>query len=249
MEKFHVGTSGYSYKDWKGTFYPENLPAGKWFEFYEKRFSTVELNVTFYRLPKRIAFVHWYKRSPEDFLFFVKGSRYITHLKRLKDPKPSLKKFFSVVSPLKEKLAGVLWQFPSNFKEDAPRLEAFLEALAKYKVKRSVFEFRNETWLGDATQKLLKAYGAAYCHADWPPFYLTDPPPVVVPFVYVRRHGVKGTKKYRSFYSDAVLKKDAQKIRRWLGEGREVFAYFNNDYEGHAIQNADTLARFVGKTG
>lgn len=246
MGRVWIGTSGFTYDDWKGKFYPEDVPKTQWFEHYASHFPAVELNVTFYRLPKPEAFRGWRKRSPAGYKFWVKGSRYITHIKRLKDPKPSLKKFFGVVSPLKEKLAGLLWQFPPNMKRDAERLAAFLDALAKHTKAPSVFEFRDASWLHPDVEKLLRKHGAVYCRADWPPFYLKKPVPDTAPLVYIRRHGVSGEKKYSRRYTDAQLKKDAADVKKWLKQGKDVYEFFNNDVGGQAIEDARRLARYCG---
>ena len=145
-----VGTSGFNYDDWgDGVFYPEKLPQRKWLEHYSKFFDTVELNVTFYRLPSLAAFKSWRERTPKNFHFALKGSRYITHIKRLKDVKKSLKIFFEQSAPLKTKTKVVLWQLPPKMKCDLARLKNFVKLLKHYKKPYHVFEFRHESWIND----------------------------------------------------------------------------------------------------
>ncbi|MGD8351743.1 MAG: DUF72 domain-containing protein, partial [Nitrospirota bacterium] len=164
-----VGTSGFSYRHWRGTFYPEGLAQKNWLGYYCERFPTVELNVTFYRLPKEEAFRKWRSETPERFLFALKGSRFITHIKRLKDPADPLKTFMDRIRPLGPKIGVLLWQLPPNFKRDTERLKGFLKALRRYR-RRSVVEFRNESWLEGEVFDLLKDEGVGLCMADWPPF-------------------------------------------------------------------------------
>jgi uncharacterized protein YecE (DUF72 family) len=187
MARAFIGTSGYNYNHWRGVFYPEDLPQNKWLEYYCKFFDTVELNVTFYRLPQESAFKSWYKRTPKNFKFVVKGSRFITHVKRLKDFKQPTKLLFSRIRNLKEKLGPILWQFPSNFKANfvnIKRLESFCRYLSHHFISslpaggeesgggysrlRFVFEFRDCSWFCDEVYKILKKYNCALCYADYP---------------------------------------------------------------------------------
>lgn len=248
MAKAWIGTSGYSYKDWgkNGLVYPEGLPSNKWFEYYATKYNTVELNVTFYRLPSEATFEGWHRRAPKDFLYFAKGSRYITHIKRLKDPDSCVRVFADAVSPLKERLAGALWQFPPNLKKDMERFGPFVGALAERMGKtRHVFEFRDESWIAPDVAEVLGRHGFAFCHADWPNFYKKRKIPVVADYVYVRRHGMLPGKKYQKLYSEAEMKRDARQVKKWLKEGKDVFVYFNNDVFGHAVMNADQLVGLV----
>ncbi len=232
MRKAFVGCSGFSYDHWKAVFYPDGLPKRKWLQYYTEKFSTVELNVTFYRLPKQATFEKWRRETPDDFLFAVKGSRYITHLKRLSEPIEPLKKLFDTVSPLAEKLSVVLWQLPPNFKKNTERLKEFLKALRIYEF-RHAFEFRNDSWIADEVFDLLKEENCALCMADWPPF--VDELPLTADFTYIRRHG-HGT--YGADYSRQELSHDAQRIRDYMKKGRDVYIYFNNDISGFAPKNA-----------
>ena len=239
--QINIGCSGFSYKHWRGVFYPEGLPSSKWLTYYTEKFRAVELNVTFYRLPRESTFEKWYRETPSGFRISVKGSRYITHIKRLKDPKDPLKKFFGIIKPLKEKMAVVLWQLPPSFKADPARLDNFLKALKPYRAKNA-FEFRQESWVKSGEVKeMLAANGACLCMADWPPFI--SHLPQNADFVYIRRHG-HGT--YGADYSLLELKEDAIKIQGYARKGKEVFIYFNNDIEGFAPKNALELMGMMG---
>lgn len=229
----YIGCSGFSYPHWKGVFYPGGLPRKKWLDYYCKKFSTIELNVTFYRLLKKETFRKWYEATPEGFTFSLKGSRFITHVKRLREPKEPLKLFMERAVVLKEKLGVILWQFPPGFGKDTDRLGGFLEALRPYGM-RNTFEFRDESWIDEETVSLLRKEGCALCMADWPLFL--DDLPLTAGFAYIRRHGRGGG--YDSCYSAEELKKDARRIRKYLKQGKDVFVYFNNDAFGYAPRNS-----------
>jgi len=237
MPSLFIGCSGFTYPHWRGVFYPENIPQTRWFGYYCSVFSSLELNVTFYRLLKPETFESWNRHSPDNFTFCVKGSRYITHLKRLVSPEEPLKRFFEGVLCLGEKLRVVLWQFPPGFARDTVRLECFLASLKTYPV-RNALEFRNESWLTDKTISLCREAGVALCMADWP-LFITDLP-VTSDFVYLRRHGHSGG--YASRYSLEELNSDASRIRKYLESGLDVQIYFNNDACGYATENARQLA-------
>lgn len=155
MVDLRIGCSGFLYDHWRGTFYPEDLPKNHWLEYYSRHFSTVELNVTFYRLPERETFAKWYVLTPDDFVFSLKGSRFVTHVKKLKDCAEPIEAFFSRASVLKEKLGVILWQLPPNFNLDIERFKEFLEALKPYNM-RNTFEFRNKTWINKKIFTLLE---------------------------------------------------------------------------------------------
>ncbi|NIM47423.1 MAG: DUF72 domain-containing protein [Candidatus Aenigmarchaeota archaeon] len=244
MAKVYIGTSGYSYPHWSdGVFYPSGLYQPKWLEFYAENFNTVELNVTFYRLPAKKVFEGWYGRTPKDFLFVVKGSRFITHIKRLKNVEEPISLLFDRALALKEKLGMILWQLPPSLKVDTKRLEQFLKLLKTQSKSRYTFEFRNQSWFTDKIYELLKKYNAALCIADSPSFPKEEV--VTADFVYVRFHG--GTELYGSNYSDKELSNWAQKIKKWTKQNLDVYCYFNNDAYGYAIQNARTLKDLVKK--
>lgn len=242
MPELKIGCSGFNYGGWKGNFYPPDLPQKKWLDFYCKIFNTVELNVTFYRLPLASTFSKWHNETPSDFVFSIKGSRFITHIKRLLDPQVPLEIFFERALNLKEKLRVVLWQFSPSFKINIERLKFFLKLLKKYPVKNTL-EFRHESWITEEVIDLCRKHNISLCTADWPEFI--DELPVTSDFVYTRRHGKGGS--YATCYSKAELKKDAKKIKNYLKDNKDVFIYFNNDAYGYAPKNAKELMEMLKK--
>ncbi|MBT1070809.1 DUF72 domain-containing protein [Pelotalea chapellei] len=242
MAHTNIGCSGFSYDHWLGTFYPEGLAKKKWLEYYCSKFSTVELNVTFYRLVKPTTFEQWRDETPANFTFSVKGSRYITHIKRLALPEDALERFFEGVLYLEGKLAAVLWQLPPNMSSDLDLFARFLESLQRYQV-RNVFEFRHASWLSDDVVTLCRTHRVSLCMADWPPFISTTP--LTADLVYIRRHGRNGS--YDGRYSLEELAADAQRIRNYMKAGKDVLMYFNNDMHGHAPRNALELMDLLGK--
>lgn len=243
--KVFIGTSGYSYDHWAdGVFYPEGLSKDKWLEYYTKSFKSVELNVTFYRLPTKAAFLGWHKRTPKDFAFAVKGSRFITHIKRLKNCREPLDLFFSRVEGLGNKLSVILWQLPPQFKASPKRLCDFIGELKRFKHPRHAFEFRDKSWFSDGIYGILKKANIALCSADWPEF--ASDVPLTADFAYIRRHGA-GALLYGGCYSNWELRKDTAKIKKFLKDGIDVYIYFNNDAKGWAVKNAKTLQGFIKK--
>lgn len=240
MPELLVGCSGFNYRHWKGDFYPDGLPQKKWLEYYCTFFNTVELNVTFYRLPLVSTFEKWYAETPPDFAFSVKGSRFITHIKRLANPEEPLARFFERAVHLKEKLRVVLWQFSPGFKIDLDRLSIFLKLLGEYPV-RNTLEFRNESWMTKETIALCRDRKVGLCMADWPEFL--DDLPVTSDFVYMRRHGEGGG--YATRYSKTALSKDAVRLKYYARTGKDVFIYFNNDFHGYAPGNARELLEML----
>jgi uncharacterized protein YecE (DUF72 family) len=235
-----VGCSGWNYKSWRGTFYPDGLDQKRWLEFYTTRFDTVEVNNTFYRLPERSTFVAWRSQIPARFVMAIKASRFLTHMKRLRDPAEPIERLFSRVEPLGNRLGPVLYQLPANFTIDLNRLDAFLEALPRTlnRLRVShVMEFRHPSWYVAETFQLLNARRIALCLHDKLDSTITEP--FVGPLVYVRFHGTSG--RYHGSYSSAQLDKWAHRLAEQSQEGRPVFAYFNNDPEGVATVNATTL--------
>ena len=234
----HIGTSGWSYKHWLGTFYPEGTKAKDQFPYYFNHFNTVEINNTFYQLPKKETFLNWKNQVSDDFVYVVKASRYITHLKRLQDPGQSLPLFLENVAILGEKLGAILFQQPPSLKADSELLQNFLEQLPD--TQRYVFEFRNESWYQEETYQLLQKYNCALCI-----FELAgqqSPVETTADFVYVRLHGPGG--KYQGSYPEETLNQWAQVCKEWL-ETRDVFVYFDNDEKGYAAFNAMRLNELV----
>lgn len=236
MVKYSIGCSGFLYDSWRDSFYPKDLPQKKWLSFYVKKFNTVELNVTFYRLLKKEAFERWRHETPPQFSFTLKGSRFITHIKKLKDVELPLSTFFHTTSPLLEKLEVVLWQLPPNFVVNLKSLGDFIEAIKQYRV-RHVFEFRHKSWINRKVFKMLSESNIAICMADWPEFI--NELPLTADFVYIRRHGEAGS--YATNYSTEQLKKDAKRIKNYLKLDKDVYIYFNNDAFGYAPKNAMEL--------
>ncbi len=242
MPTANIGCSGFFYDHWKGVFYPEDLPKKRWFEYYCSKFSTVELNVTFYKLPDKETFTKWYKETPPGFVISLKGSRFITHVKKLKASAEPVDVFFSRALALKEKLGVVLWQLPPGLRADPARLAEFLELLRPYGA-RNAFEFREGAWISKKVISLLEKENVSLCMADWPEF-LNDLP-LTSDSVYIRRHGEGGS--YATSYSSEQLKADAARIRKYLRQRKDVFLYFNNDFSGYAPNNARELITILKK--
>ncbi len=244
-ERLHVGTSGYSYRHWSGgVFYPPKLNQKEWLTYYGNSFNTVEINSTFYGLPSKEVFRNWYDRTPSDFRFAIKGSRYITHLKKLGVDPESMTLLGDHASGLGEKLDIVLWQLPENLKADTGLLDEFCGLIVTttglFKI-RHAFEFRNESWFNDGIYDILAGHSFSLCIAHssiWPCVEQTT-----ADYVYFRFHG--GQALYSSRYSDEELACWAGRIRRYLDDGKDVYAYFNNDAYGYAIQNALRLKELV----
>jgi uncharacterized protein YecE (DUF72 family) len=242
--RVYIGTSGYVYGDWRGRFYPRTLPAHEWLPFYAARFPTVELNNPFYRLPTAAMFRAWGGAVPRRFVFAVKASRFLTHIKRLKDPAAPLRLFLTRARALGPTLGPVLFQLPPQFHANPERLDGFLRALERQRLVpglRAVLEVRHASWLDAAIFERLRAARAALCFHDSKKQAVTEP--VTADFVYVRRHGYGK----RGNYPRRALVADARRIRRWRAEGRDVYAYFNNDWRAFAVKNALTLAGLVSR--
>lgn len=234
-----IGTSGWSYEHWRGLFYPEGLASRKWLEYYSQYFDTVEINSSFYRLPKAETFSNWRKRVGSGFVFSVKASRFITHVKRIKDVEEPVENFIERAVNLKEKLGPVLFQLPPNMKADTGRLRNFSLALPKN--NRYVFEFRNDTWFMPEVYDILREAGAAVCISSSPVFPVTFE--VTAGFVFLRMHG--GQVLYGSDYPDEELKYWADKLREWAAGGLDAYVYFNNDANAYAIKNALKLKQLL----
>jgi uncharacterized protein YecE (DUF72 family) len=229
-----VGCSGWQYKHWRGDFYPSDLPQSAWLEYYAERFDTVEINNTFYRLPDAETFRAWRRRAPRDFLYAVKASRYLTHMKKLKDPHDPLALFFSRARALGSRLGPVLYQLPPRWPLDLGRLEAFLRALPKR--RRHAIEFREPAWYAEESLALLRRYHVTLCLHDMPGS--SSGRRDVGPFVYVRFHG---TTKYGGRYTDETIAEWGTWLAERVRHKIPVFAYFNNDVGGHAPRDAVRL--------
>ena len=239
--KIHIGTSGWHYKHWLGgVFYPEGTSPAQMFPFYAKHFDTVEINNSFYHLPSATTFDSWRDNSPARFLFAVKASRFITHMKKLKDPTPSSEKFFLVADRLGKKLGPILFQLPPRWKVNVDRLSEFLEALpGKHKY---VFEFRDETWLVPEVYEVLRRHKAAFCIHDFGDMKI--PNEITTNFTYIRFHGPTSAKYFGS-YSSAQLQAWVERIEEWSQRLSAIYVYFNNDPGGEAVKNALELKRLL----
>src|SRR3972149_3236101 len=205
----HIGTSGWIYGDWDGIFYPENLPSKDKLKYFSSHFKTTEINYSFYHLPRPKTYENWYNQTPQGFIFAVKASRFITHIKRLEGGKDALKGFLKLISSTNIRFA---------------------------------FEFRNKSWGDEAIYNILKRFNIAWVIADSPKYPKAEA--VTANFIYIRMHG--STTLFSSKYTYEELKTLAQKIQAWLKKGFDVYVYFNNDFQGFAVQNAKELSELVG---
>ena len=234
-----IGTSGWSYPHWREVFYPSDLPAAEWFAYYARHFDTVEINNTFYQLPAAETFRMWRAQAPASFVFAVKANRYLTHMKKLKDAAAPLERFLERARLLGDTLGPILYQLPPRWRCNLERLAQFIDLLPPELCH--VFEFRDESWFCEATFALLKERGMNFCIFDMPDF--PCPRQVTGPVVYVRFHGT--AERYGGCYSREMLKPWADAIRGWQRAGHRVFAYFNNDVSGYAVQNAKELRELI----
>jgi uncharacterized protein YecE (DUF72 family) len=236
----HVGTSGWQYRDWRGAFYPRELPQREWLPYFASHFETVEVNTSFYRLPERATFERWREQTPPGFIVTVKASRFITHLKRLKDPEEPVALFWERAAGLGDRLGPVLFQLPPRFQADLDRLRRFLGVLPTE--LRPAFEFRDDSWLTDEVFAMLDAAGAALVWPDRPGAKADLP--VIGGWLYVRFHqGTRAGPDYRR-----------AKLRRWASRiaaagASEAFVYFNNDPTGAAIRDARTMIELLEARG
>lgn len=239
-DNYFIGTSGWFYEHWYGNFYPKDLSKDRFLQFYADFFNTVELNNTFYHLPKEKTVKQWQKKVCKDFLFSVKASRFITHIKRLKNTKEPIELFLKRAALLKGKLGPILFQLPPSFKKNGDILEGFLKTLPKgYDY---VMEFRNESWFDKDIFDLMRRFKVAFCVASMPKFPVVLE--VTAPFSYIRMHG--GSVLYGSNYSKKELKEWASNIKGFLKKGLSVYIYFNNDAYGYAVKNALALKELLG---
>ena len=235
----HIGTSGWHYTHWRGVFYPEKLPASRWLDYYAQHFDTVELNSTFYRLPPENGVDTWRESSPRGFCFAAKGSRFLTHMKKLKDPVPGIARFFERVDRLERKLGPVVFQLPPWWGVNLERLEGFLEALPPR--HKYAFELRNPTWHTDAVYRILRRHHAAFCIFEIAGFQSGFE--LTANWTYIRLHGPGGA--YEGSYPEETLRTWAGRIRRWQPDLRAVYVYFDNDEAGYAVENALRLKELL----
>lgn len=236
MPEYYIGTSGWHYDHWWGRFYPTGLSKARWLEYYAQHFSTVELNNSFYRLPSEKAFVAWRESSPRDFVYAVKVSHLITHIRRLRNIEQPLKNFIDRARLLEGKLGPLLYQLPPQMPRNEAVLEDFLTLLPSE--LKHAFEFRHPSWLDDKLFAILQRYNAGLCIYDLPDF--TTPVVASADFAYIRFHGSVGL--YSSCYTDREMEEWADRITYLVHGLKAVYIYFNNDAQGYAIRNALTLA-------
>ena len=236
-----IGTSGFSYQHWRDVFYPPEVPQRRWLEHYAAHFDTVELNSTFYHLPRADTFDSWRERAGEGFCFALKISRFITHRKYLVDCREPLALFLGRAERLEDRLGPLLIQLPPALQKDVKRLDGFLRLCPRR--RRWAVEFRNPTWLCPEVFEVLREHGAALCIHD---LVADHPEEVTAGFVYRRFHG--SGKRYGGSYSARTLAASARQIRGWLQGGLDVFAYFNNDQKAYAVSNARDLKHYVLKS-
>jgi uncharacterized protein YecE (DUF72 family) len=233
-----IGCSGWVYRDWRGRLYPPGLPQARWLEHYATRFDTVELNATFYRLARPAAVTRWVEQTPEGFCFAAKASRYLTHMKRLTDLDRGVERFYASIAPLVEagRLGPVIWQLPERFHRDDARLRAALAAI-RTRPGRHAFELRHPSWFAPEVEALLREHGVALVIGDTPerPFQTHAR---TAGWTVVRFH--RGTRGRRGNYAESELREWAQRLAAWARDV-DVYAYFNNDWEGFAPRNAARL--------
>jgi uncharacterized protein YecE (DUF72 family) len=240
MTALWIGTSGWVYPHWMGVLYPPKMPAARMLPLYAARFPTVEINRSYYRLPARSVFEGWRALSPPEFLFAVKASRFLTHMKKLKDPEEPLARLMTAAQGLEEKLGPVLFQFPRQWRVNLERLDGFLPLLEAYHPTRFAFEFRHDSWLTPAVYERLERAGCALClPVGWG---IPLDPRMTASWTYVRMHGGESS----NAFSDVELQSWADRIAGWLTHGIDTYVYFNNDPYGDAIRDAERLRMMLG---
>ncbi len=241
--RLYIGTSGWSYRHWSGIFYPENVKPAQYLEYYLTTFNCVELNSSFYNLPREATVKGWMKRTPESFRFCPKLSRFITHQKRLADSQEALRKYFDLFQDMKSRMGPVLVQLPPGLVYDRSLIIDFLDFLSEqYREYQFAIEIRHKSWIQDEFFQLLSQYGISFVMADSGnrfPYHEV----VTADFIYLRFHGPE--KLYASNYNESDLIKYAEKIINWLNEELEIWTFFNNDFGGFAVKNAIRLQEMI----
>lgn len=239
--RIFIGTSGWHYPHWVGPFYPKTLPSSDFLSYFTHHFHTVEINNTFYHLPSQETLEAWRDGTPKDFLFACKGSRFITHMKKLKDPEHNTQRFVEPIQVLGSKLGPILFQLPPRWKVNLERLESFLKVLPRR--HRFAFEFRDESWLQQETYDLLRSFHAGLCL-----YHLAgrcSPIEVTGNFVYIRLHGPGDS--YQGQYGAKGVRPWAHRCVEWSQDGKDVFCYFDNDEAGYAVKDALVLRKLVDR--
>lgn len=240
----HVGTSGWSYAEWKGSLYA-GIPQRRWLERYAEAFGAVEANGTFYRLLAPHTLEGWYRRTPSTFVFSIKGHRLLTHHRRLQGAAEVVARCRENAAPLRDKLATVVWQLPASMRVSLPRLQELLEALDGWSETRHALEPRHDSWFCDEVAERLRAHRVAACISDAPTWPAWDV--VTTDLVYVRLHG--HTQLYASSYPARAIERWAERARAWRDEGRQVHVYFDNTADGSAVHDAYALQRALSERG
>jgi uncharacterized protein YecE (DUF72 family) len=241
MNRIRIGCSGWNYRHWRELFYPKGLPQRRWFEYYAGHFDTVEINNSFYRLPKAETFEKWRAQAPPGFCYAVKANRFLTQAKKLKDCAEPLQRMMTPFRALGDRLGVILYQLPPHFRVNLERLGDFLELVPKDVT--NVFEFRDPSWYADETFALLEKHGASFCVHDMKG---SETERIAVgPAAYVRLHGAGG--KYWGRYSDDALLSWTDWLVAQARSGRRIWCYFNNDIHAHAIHDAQTLKAMVAQ--
>jgi uncharacterized protein YecE (DUF72 family) len=241
----HIGTSGWSYRHWKGIFYPPKLKATEWIRFYSDHFNCTEINGSFYRLPTEETVMDWAKKVPKDFIFWPKMSRFLTHMKKLNEPEEPLQRFFGIFKPMKRMMGPVLLQLPEILKFNYDKAEHLYRLMKiKYKKYDFVMEIRHPSWLQEESLTLMMKYdiglvisqsGERFPYSEM----------ITAKNIYIRFHGPHAL--YASSYSEHMLKEFAKKIKGWERKGHVIWAFFNNDVHGYALENAKRLMKVLKK--
>lgn len=240
MAEIHIGTSGWNYEHWSGPFYPADLPQEKWLEHYQGQFDTVEVNNTFYNLPNPETLENWKNTVPDHFTFAAKANRYITHMKKLKEPKESLDNMLHVFQSFGKKLKPILFQLPPKWNFNEERLRRFTDLLPDDLM--AAFEYRDESWINETTFSILSENNVSFCIHDLAGYQ--SPLKVTANFVYVRLHG-PSAQKYQGKYNHDQLAWWTDRIHEWMDQDKDVYLYFDNDEQGFAPQNALELKNMV----
>lgn len=239
--KIFIGTSGWHYEHWQGTFYPEGVGKKDFLKYYSQRFATAEINNSFYRLPAQKTLAAWVRTVGDEFVFSVKASRYITHMKKLKEPREPLQNFLERIDVLGDKLGPVLFQCGPSWKVNPARLAEFVGALGGH--YRFAMEFRDTSWFDRRVYEILSEANIAWCI-----YHLADvvsPLEVTADFVYIRLHGPDGP--YAGSYGDNDLRRWSDRIEKWQNQGKDVYCYFDNDQQGFAAENALGLVQLASR--
>ena len=239
QKHIHIGTSGWHYGHWEGPFYPKDISSDEYLEYYSKHFHTVEVNNSFYKIPDQETIREWRDTVPKRFIFSVKASRYITHMKKLKDPDKGVPNLMSAISLFENKLGPILFQLPPNWHANPERLEAFIISLPRN--YDYAFEFRDTSWFDDRIYKILEKHNTAFCIYELGD--VMSPKIITSDLIYIRLHGPAGP--YKGQYKTSALEEWAKSISKWSKHGKKIYCYFDNDEAGYAPRDAMRLQDMV----